>query len=148
MKIILKKEVPALGDEDTLVEVADGYARNYLLPQKLGVKATPKGIEALEKRRDEIEQKRAQKRVEFEELAKKLSEQELTIIAEAGEEEKLFGSVTSQDIVQAVLEATKIELDKKKIQMTEPIKMLGNYTIKAKLFQNVVAELKIKVIPK
>ncbi len=137
-----------LGEADSLVEVSDGYARNYLFPRKIAVPATSAEVAALEKRRSEKEKKLAEKRSEFEELAKKLSSLEFSIPVDAGEGGKLFGSVTSQDIAAEVQKSANIEIDKKKIELADPIKALGEYSIPVKLFQDVTANLKVKIIPK
>jgi large subunit ribosomal protein L9 len=148
MKIVLYKNVPDLGEEDSLVEVSDGYARNYLFPRRLGGPATAAAVAALDKRKAEKEKKLAARRTEFEELAQKLSQLEISIPADAGEGGKLFGSITSQDIAVAVHEIAKLELDKKKIELNEPIKVLGEYVVPAKIFQDISANLKIKIIAK
>jgi len=148
MKVILRKEVPTLGDEDSLVNVSDGYARNFLFPQKLAVPATPAEINAIEKRSGEREKKVAGKKVEFEKLAQRLSALEISVVAEAGEGGKLFGSVTAPDIVAAVKAQAQIDLDKRKLEMADPIRVLGDHQVTVKLFQDIVASLKVKVIPK
>lgn len=145
MKIVLRKDLSNLGEEDSLIEVSSGYARNYLFPRKLAVPATPAEVAALEKRRAEREKKLAVKRAEHEELAKKLSSLEVSIPVDAGEGGKLFGSVTSQDIAAAVQTTAQIDIDKKKIELAEPIKVVGQYSVPVKLFQDVSATLKVKV---
>ncbi|MEE8637570.1 MAG: 50S ribosomal protein L9 [Candidatus Margulisiibacteriota bacterium] len=145
MKVVLRKETSNLGEEDSLIEVSNGYARNYLFPRKLAVPATPSEIAALEKRKTEKEKKLAEKRAEHEELAKKLSSLEVSIPVDAGEGGKLFGSVTSQDIAEAVQKISQIDIDKKKIELAEPIKVVGQYSIPIKLFQDVSATLKVKI---
>ncbi len=148
MKVILRREEPKLGEEDSLVEVSAGYARNYLFPRKIAVPATPAEIAALEKRRAEKEKELAAKREEFEELARKLSSLEIAISADAGEGGKLFGSVTPQDIAEAVQRCSQIEIDKKKIDLADPIKVVGEYSVPVKIFKDISASLKIKVTAK
>jgi large subunit ribosomal protein L9 len=148
MKVILYRDVPSLGEEDSLVDVSEGYARNYLLPKKLAGPATPAALSSLEKRRVEKEKKMSEKKAEFEELARRLSSLELSIPVDAGEGGKLFGSVTTQDIAVAIQSAAQIDVDKKKIELSEPIKIVGEYSIPLKLFADITAELKVKVIPK
>jgi len=148
MKVILRKDEPKLGEADTLVNVSDGYARNYLFPRKIAVPATAAETAALEKRKEEREKERAKKRAEFEELARKLAALELSIEADVGEEGKLFGSVTSQDIASAVHKTANIEIDKKKIELADPIKIIGEYKVPIKLYRDVSADLRVKVIAK
>lgn len=148
MKVILYKDVPNLGEEDSVVSVSDGYARNYLLPRKLAGPATSSALAAVEKRRAEKEKRLAEKKAEFEELAKKLSSVLISIPADAGEGGRLFGSVTAQDVATAVQQIAQIEVDKKKIELSEPIKVLGEYSVPIKLFQEITATLKVKVVSK
>lgn len=148
MKVVLRKDAPKLGEADSLVEVSDGYARNYLFPRKIAIPATPAEVAALKKRSAEKEKKLAEKRSEFEELAKKLSSFEFSISVDAGEGGKLFGSVTSQDIAAEVQKSANIEIDKKKIELADPIKVVGEYSVPVKLFQDITANLKVKIIPK
>lgn len=148
MKVILYKEVPKLGDEDTLVDVSPGYARNFLFPKKLAGQATPVALAALEKRQTEQKKIMEAKRGELEELAQKLSSLEIAITADAGEGGKLFGSVTSQDIAAEVSKSAGVEIDKKKIELAEPLKALGEYSVNIKLYQDIAAKLKVKVVSK
>jgi len=148
MKVILYKDVPKVGEEDSLVDVSDGYARNYLIPKRLAGPATPAALASLEKRQAEKEKKIAEKRAELEEQAKKLSALEITIIADAGEGGKLFGSVTAQDIATEIQKVSQIEVDKRRIELAEPIKVAGEYAVVIKLFRDITASLKLKVAPK
>jgi large subunit ribosomal protein L9 len=148
MKIILRKEVPNLGEADSIAEVSGGYARNYLLPRKMAVAATKAEIAAVEKRKAGREKKLAEKKTEFEELAKKISSLELAIPADAGEGGRLFGSVTTQEIALAVKNVANIELDKRKIEINDPIKTLGEHSVLVKLSGDISANLKVKVIAK
>lgn len=148
MKIVLRKEISNLGEEDSVVDVSDGYARNYLLPRGMAAPAGKAEMAAVEKRKAGRDKKAAEKKAEYAELADKLASQEIVISADAGEGGRLFGSVTSQDIALAIKEKTEIDLDKRKIDLAEPIKLLGEYKILAKLFREITAELKIKVIAK
>jgi large subunit ribosomal protein L9 len=142
----LLKEVPDLGDEGSLVEVSEGYARNYLLPRKLAGQATPKAIAELEKRKDELEKQLAAKRAELEDLAKKIAELEVVIPADTGEGGKLFGSVTTQDVAVNLTKALGVEIDKRKIVLGEPIKLVGEYQALVKLYREINPQLKIKVV--
>lgn len=148
MKIILYKAVDKLGEEDSLVDVSDGYARNFLFPKKLAGPATASALKAWEKRADSREKKLAAKRAEFEALAAKLSEAEISISADVGEAGKLFGSVTSQDIATEAGKAAGVEIDKRKIELHEPIKTVGEHAVTIKLFQDISANLKVNVVSK
>jgi len=148
MKIVLKKDVDKVGEEDSVVKVSDGYARNYLIPRKLAVLATKTAMATAEKRRAEKEKQMEAKRAEFEELAQKLSSLEIVIPADAGEEGKLFGSVTTQEIALAVRESAGLEIDKRKIELAESIKILGEYEVPVKIYKEIAAKLKVKVTAK
>lgn len=148
MKVILLKEVPSLGEADSLVNVSSGYARNFLLPKKIAGLATPAAVAEMEKRNAEREKVVAAKRNELEALARRLSALEIVIPVDAGEGGKLFGSVTSQDIAEAVQKAGQVEVDKRKVELSESIKVIGDYSVVLKLFRDINAKLQIKVIPK
>jgi large subunit ribosomal protein L9 len=145
MKVILFKSVQDLGEEDSLINVSEGYARNYLIPKKLAGLATPSALEALKKRKAEKEKVLAEKKAQFMEQAEKLSALELTILVDAGEGGKLFGSVTSQDIASEVAKLGSFDLDRKKVELAEPIKVVGTYDVPVKIFQDIKAKLKVKV---
>ncbi|MCX6338759.1 MAG: 50S ribosomal protein L9 [Candidatus Aureabacteria bacterium] len=146
-EIILMQDVPGLGAQGDVVKVAEGYARNYLFPQKLAAPATPKYVRMLEleKKRKEAEAKRALEQLRQE--AEKLSQASCTIAVEAGEDGKLFGSVTAQDIAES-LEQAGFTLDKKKINLAEPIKELGVYSVELQLYSDITASLKVWVVQK
>jgi len=148
MKIVVLKEVPGLGYEDDVADVSEGYARNYLLPRKLAEQATPAALAGVEKRKEDRERKLAEKRTEFSAQAETLAAQEITIGMDAGEEGKLFGSVTPQMIAEAIKAACEIKIDKRKIELTDPIKLVGDYTVTVKLFRDITAKLKVKVSAK
>lgn len=132
--------------EDNRVEdVSEGYARNFLLPRKLVIAATPKALAAVEKRRDKKNAELEQRRAEMQAVADKLSALEIVVTADVGEEGKLFGSVTAADIAEAVKKTAGVEIDRKKIELNEPLKNAGDYSIEAKLFRDVTATLKVKV---
>jgi large subunit ribosomal protein L9 len=144
MQIILQEDVEKLGTRGQLVEVAEGYARNFLLPRKLGLEATAGNLKRLEKMRANFAKKEATEK----EAAQKQSEQ-LTAVAleftrKAGENDQLFGSVTSGDIAEA-LAAKGFEIDKKRIVLAEAIKVMGEYEVPVKLHREVTANLKIAV---
>jgi large subunit ribosomal protein L9 len=145
MKVFLKEDVKSLGRIGEVVNVSDGYARNYLLPKKLAVEANTKNIKEFEHHKRVLQERAARIRAEFKTLADKLSALSLTIKAKSGEEEKLFGSVTNMDIAEALKEAGQ-EIDKKKIVLDEPIKRLGEYTVEVKIDAEISAKVKVNVI--
>jgi len=145
MKIVLKQDIDKLGTTGDIVEVADGYGRNYLLPQGLALKATSGAEKVAKQIKKATGRKIQEEKTNLEELAKKLSKLSLTIPVQVGEDEKMYGSVTSIDIAN-MLKQEGIEIDKKKIILKEPIKKLGVFNIQIKLHPEVTAEVKIWVI--
>jgi large subunit ribosomal protein L9 len=145
MKVFLKEDVKSLGKIGEVVTVSDGYARNFLLPKKLAVEANTKNIKEFEHHKRVLQERAAKLRAEFKTLAEKLSALSLTIKAKAGEEEKLFGSVTNMDIAEALKEAGH-DIDKKKIVLDEPIKRLGEYTVEVKIDAEISAQVKVNVV--
>ncbi len=145
MEVILNESISSLGKAGDIVKVADGYARNYLLPKGLAIVANRKNVTQLEKQRAAILERAAKMRQEFEALASKLEELDIEIPVKVGEEDKLYGSVTSMDIAEAVSKAG-YDVDRKKIQLPEPIKALGEFEVPVKLSPDVTATLKVKVV--
>ena len=145
MKIILKEDIKNLGKMGQIVDVADGYARNYLVPKGLAVEASTKNIRSLEHEKKIIQEKARKRKDSAQDLASRITALTLTIKAKAGEEEKLFGSVTTMDIAEALL-AQGVEIEKKKIVLEEPIKRLGSYSVQIKLHPDVSVPLTIEVI--
>lgn len=144
MKIILKEDVKNLGAIGSILNVTDGYGRNYLLPRSLAVEANPKNIKKFEHEKRLILKKAEKVKTTFEELADKLSAISLSIDAQSGDEDKLFGSVTTMDIAEAIAKQG-IEIDKRKIVLEEPIKRLGSYNVSVKLHPDVTASLILEV---
>lgn len=145
MKIILLEDVKALGKKGQIVEVSNGYARNFILPKKLGVEANSKNMNDL-KLQKQHEAKVAQENLEAaKELAAKLEDAKIELTMKTGEGGKTFGSVSSKEIAQAVKEQLGLEVDKKKIQIKEPIKSLGMHLVPVRLHPQVSAELKVHV---
>jgi large subunit ribosomal protein L9 len=145
MKIILKEDIKKLGKMGQIVDVADGYARNYLVPKGLAVEASTKNIRSLEHEKKIIQEKARKHKDSAQDLASRISAMTLTIKAKSGEEEKLFGSVTTMDIAEALL-TQGVEIEKKKIVLEEPIKRLGSYSVQIKLHPDVSVPLTIEVI--
>lgn len=146
MRIILKENVESLGKVGDVLKVADGYARNYLIPRGLAMEAIRKNVHVLEHEKKLILQKAEKERKKAESLAEKISRVTCTITRRVGEQDKLFGSVGVKDIEQSLLDGG-IEVEKKHILLAEPIKALGEFPVKIKLSGGVVAELKVVVAP-
>ena len=146
MKVILKEDVKALGSMGDIVNVKDGYARNYLIPKKLAVPADEKNLKEFLHHKRIIERKLNKVKFQAEDLKKKIEEIELNIKQRVGKSGKLFGSITSL-VLEKELEKLGLNIDRKKILLQEPIKTLGNFKIKIKLHPEVIAELKVNVIP-
>lgn len=145
MLVILKENVDKLGRIGDVVKVANGYARNFLIPGKKGVPANENNIAAIEHQKKMLDKKRASEKVGAEELSKKIAAFTCNITRKTGEKDKLFGSVTAQDIVDA-LKAGGIEIEKRTIHMKDPIKALGVHTVEIKLLPEVTSTLKVWVI--
>ena len=146
MKVILNEDVKNLGNMGEVVNVSDGYTRNYLLPKKLAAEANIKNLKEMEHHKASIAKKAEKTRAALKESSEKLSSVILTIKAKAGEEDKLFGAVTGKDIAEA-LKAEGFDIDKKKILLEEPIKRLGEYTVDIKIHSEISAHIKVLVIP-
>ena len=146
MEIILKKTVDTLGEEGNIVKVKSGYGRNYLIPKKLAVIANKSNRALLEQEKAVIESRREKQRFESEALSKKVSGSSITIHHRAGEEEKLFGSVTSADIAEKLAELD-IQIDKKNILLSDPIKTLGQFVVPIKVGYQMTSEITVTIVP-
>jgi large subunit ribosomal protein L9 len=144
MQIILQEDVEKLGDRGQVLEVAAGYARNFLLPRKLALEATPGNMKRLEKMRVNFAKKAATEKEAAQKLAEILNGVSLAITRKAGDSDQLFGSVTSSDIAEA-LATQGHEIDKRKIVLADPIKLVGEYEIPVKLHREVTATVKLAV---
>lgn len=144
MKVILQKDIANLGEAGDIKEVADGYARNYLLPKKLVIVANETSQRAIEHQKKLIKIKKEKRKKQSEKLSESLAGIELRIAAQVGEEEKLFGSVTSMDIARELKELG-YEIDKRRIHLDEPIKKTGEYDISIKLDEGLHAVIKVYV---
>jgi large subunit ribosomal protein L9 len=148
MKIILFKDVENVGDANTQINVSEGYARNYLFPRRLAVLATTASVALMEKRQEKKKQEMESRRSELQAQAEKLNSITLSLSADAGEGGKLFGSITAQEIAAAASQEAGFTVEKKKIALAEPIKTLGEHKVTVKIYQDIVATLKINVIAK
>ncbi|MDR5658879.1 50S ribosomal protein L9 [Serpentinicella sp. ANB-PHB4] len=145
MKIILNKDVKDLGKKGEVVNTSDGYARNFLFPRKLAVEATPQNLKKLEQDKKAQNEKEKAILEEAKALGKKLEEIEVEIKTKAGEGGRLFGSVTSKDISDKAKKISGVKLDKRKINLPDPIKTLGVTNVEVKLHPEVTATLKVHV---
>jgi large subunit ribosomal protein L9 len=144
MKVILRKNFEGLGEIGKVVDVRDGYARNYLIPQKLAYPYAPGYLKMIENEKRAYEARLNREITDARALAERLNGIEITIEVQAGEEDKLFGSVTSQMIAEKLAEKG-FEVDRRRIDLPEPIKTLGNYKVPVRLHQQVSAELNVSV---
>jgi len=144
MQIILQEDVEKLGTRGQVVTVAEGYARNFLLPRKLALEATPGNMKRLEKMRVAFAKKEATEKGAAEDLAKLLAGVSLSLVRKAGENDQLFGSVTSADVSDA-LAAQGYVIDKRKIVLDDPIKLVGEFEIPLRLHREVTATVKLAV---
>jgi large subunit ribosomal protein L9 len=147
MKVIFMEDVPNVGKAGQIKDVADGYGSNYLIPHKLAVAAKPgdiKNVEAQIKARARIA---AKTEAEMKALAAELENKEITIKAKVGQQDRLYGSITSADISAALATALKVNVDKKKIELAETIRSLGTYEANIKLGKDIAAKIKVTVVP-
>ena len=145
MKVILLQDIRGKGKKGQMLEVSDGYARNYMLPRKLAIEATPDAINTMKMNDKATQERIAREKAEAMEIGKKLREMTLTVTAKGGGAGRLFGSVTNQEIADALKAQTGIALDKRKIQITDPIKNVGTYTVTCKLGYEISAPLTVKI---
>lgn len=145
MDVILLQDVDNLGDKGQVVSVSDGYVRNYLLPRKLVEVASPGRIAEVRHRQEAEEAKKVKDVERAGEMAELLSKSVITITAQAGEDGKLFGSVTSADISKGIFQARDVKIDKKKIRLEEPIKETGDYMVEVEVNTGAIASVKVIV---
>ena len=142
MEVILKEDVAKLGSRGEVVKVAEGYGRNFLLPRKLAIEATPGNKKVIEQMRAAALRRSAKEKAQAEELSKQFEGLSVSFERRSGEHDQLFGSVTSGDISEA-LEKKGFSVDRRKIQLHEPLKSLGDFTVAIKLHKDVTAHLKV-----
>lgn len=146
MQVVLLEDVKSLGKKGEIVKVNEGYARNFILPKKLGVEATPKNLNDLKLKKANEEKVAAQQLADAKELAAKLEKASVTLSIKAGSNGKAFGSVSGKEIGSAIQEQLGLEIDKKKLVLSEPIKTLGTHEVPIKLHRDVTAKLAVKVV--
>ena len=146
MEVVLLEDVKSLGKKGQVVKVNEGYARNFILPKKLGVEATPKNLNDLKLQKANAEKLAAQQLAEAKELAGELEKASITLSIKAGDNGKAFGSVSGKEIAKAISEQLKLEIDKKKLVLPEPLKTFGTHQVPVKLHKDVTAKLAVKVV--
>ena len=147
MRVILKREVAGLGRPGDVKDVADGYAQNFLLPRGLAIEATAGELKVLARARDAKRAKQDRAHEEAEELAKRLSETTLVFRLKAGEQGKTFGSVTSKEVADTLKREHRIDIDKTKVHLVEPLKSLGVHTVEVRLLTDVRANVTVAIEP-
>lgn len=145
MEVILLQDVKTLGKKGQTVKVNDGYARNFILPKKLGIEATARNLNDLKLQKANEERIAAQKLEEAKELAAKIEEKSVTVAVKAGEGGRLFGSVSTKEIAAACVSQLGFEVDKKKMVLTDPIRACGTVIVPVKLHKDVTAKLTVRV---
>ncbi len=145
MKVILREDVDKLGKAGEIVKVADGFGRNFLIPKNFAVQANPRNLKTLEHDRAVIEARAKKTLKAAEGMAEKLAAISLVLKAKAGEEGKLFGAITSRDIAEAI-EKQGVTVDRKLVQLAEPIKQLGDYKVKVRLSSGLIPEISVSVV--
>ena len=145
MKVILLQDVKGKGKKGQMIEVSDGYARNFMLPKKLAIEATADAVNTMRMNDKAAAEKAARERAEALEISRKLREMTVVVTAKGGGAGRLFGSVTNQEIADALAKASGIKLDKRKIVISDPIKSVGTYTVQCKLGYEITAPLTVKI---
>ena len=146
MKVILLEDVEKLGEKGAIVDVKNGFARNFIIPKGFGVLASESNLRSWNNEKATRERKAAKGVEKAKQTAQEIGKKKYVIKAKVGEENKLFGSITSMDIVKAVLEQAKIEIDKKHVILDEPIKKTGIYKISARIYKGVMAEINLEIV--
>ena len=145
MKVLLEQDVKGTGKKGEIVDVSDGYARNYLLPRKLAAPADAQAVNAASIQKSAAAHRKFQAGVAARDVAKQLEGAVVTVRAKVGENGRLFGAITGKEIAAALKEQRQVEIDKKKIGLAEPIRALGEYTVRVSLFENTFAAVKVVV---
>lgn len=145
MKLILLEDVKSVGKKGELINASEGYAKNFLLPRKLAVEATKSNLNDYELKQKADEKRRQEELEKAQEIAAALKDKVVTIKVKTGGNGKLFGSVTNKEVAEAIVEQTKLDIDKKKVSIGDPIKMVGERTAVVKLHPKVSAEVTIRI---
>lgn len=146
MKVILLSDIKGVGKKDQIINASDGYARNFLFPKKLAVEANNENLAKLKSQNESKAFKKETEIQEAKQIAEKINKITLKMNVKAGENGKIFGGVTSKEIAESLKKEYKIEIDKKKIVLSETIKNLGTFSVDVKLYEGIVAKLKLHVV--
>ena len=146
MKVILTQDIKGVGKKDEIINANDGYARNFLLPRKLAVEVNAQNMSELQGRKDSANFKKDQEKQNALSIQEKLTKVKLKIKVKAGENGKIFGSITSKEIATELKNQSNIEIDKKKILLKDSIKELGTFNIQIKLYESIIGNLKIEIV--
>jgi len=145
MDVILQKDVKNLGSKGDVVKVAEGYGRNYLIPRGLAIEATDKNMAELKMKKKQQKKREERELQEAQNIARKIDDKRLVLKVKAGEKGRLFGSITTKDIAEKIQSDYGVELDKRKIELAQPIRTLGNYRVEIKIHPGVIATLNVVV---
>ena len=148
MKVVLLQDVKSQGKKDQIIEVSEGYARNFLFPKKLAIPADAKAINDIKNKKSSEAHKIELERIAAREIAEKLNQTTVKIVAEAGKDGKFYGAVTSKDIAEALKAQAKIEVDKRKVILDSPIKAFGTYKVEVKLYTGISGKFNVQVVEK
>lgn len=148
MKVVLLQDVKGQGKANDVINVSDGYARNFLFPRKLAVVADAKALAQVKSKQESTQHKIDTEKANAKALAEKLNEAKVVITAEAGKDGRFYGAVTSKDIAEALKAQSKLEVDKRKIELDAPIKAFGTYMVSVKLYAEIFAKLTVQVTEK
>lgn len=146
MEVVLLEDVKTLGKKGQIVNINDGYARNFVIPKKLGIEATPKNLNDLKLQKANADRIAAEQLEAARELSRKYGESSVTLAIKAGEGGRAFGSVSSKEVAKAITDQLHLEIDKKKLVMPEPLKTFGTHEVSIKLHKDVTAKLAVKVV--
>ena len=147
MKVILTQDVKKIGKKGQIINASDGYAKNFLFPKKLAVPADTQNLNELKAKQASEQHKKEIETEDAKKIAEQIKKIEITIKAKTGENQKLFGSITSKEISENIEEVLKIKIDKKKINLKEPIKSLGEFPVEIKLYEGVTLKTTVHIIP-
>lgn len=145
MKVILLSDIKNVGKKDEILNANDGYARNFLFPKKLAVEATPDNLKKLKDKKDSEAHKKELDKQKAKEIAEIINKLELNLKVKAGENGKIFGGITAKEISEELKKQSNIEVDKKKVALTETIKTLGRFSVDIKLYEGIIAKLTIDI---
>lgn len=148
MKVLLLADVKGQGKKDQIIDVSDGYAKNFLFPRKLAVVADKSAVNEAKSREASKQYKLDTQREEAEKLAKEINGKTITIVAQGGNDGRLYGSVTAKDIAEEYKKQLKVDIDKRKLQLDEPIRAFGVYSVEAKIYNGISATIKVAVVSK